>query len=93
MDATEIIIQPLVTEKSTAQANGRLNTYSFRVSGRASKPQIREAIEKLYSVKVEDVRTLVRKGKPQRTKTGFKTTTPYKRAVVKLAEGSKIELF
>jgi large subunit ribosomal protein L23 len=93
MDATEIILRPLVTEKSTAQSNGRLNTYAFEVADAASKPQIREAVEKLYNVKVLDVRTLVRKGKPRRTKTGYKTTGDYKRAVVKLAEGSKIELF
>jgi large subunit ribosomal protein L23 len=93
MDATEIILQPLVTEKSTAQSTGRLNTYAFKVADAASKVQIRQAVEKLYNVKVADVRTLNRKGKPQRTKTGYKMVGDYKRAIVKLAEGSKIELF
>lgn len=92
LDATQIIVRPLVTEKSTAQSNGR-NVYSFRVHLDADKTQIKAAVEKLYDVKVADVRTLVRKGKPRRTKKGFKTTGETKRAFVKLDEGSKIELF
>ncbi len=93
MEATHVILQPLVTEKSTAQANGRLNTYSFKVADAASKHDIKSAVEKLYNVKVADVRTLNRKGKPRRTKTGVKKTSGFKRAIVKLSEGSKIELF
>jgi len=92
LDATQIIVRPLVTEKSTAQSNGR-NVYSFRVHLEASKPEIKDAVEKLYNVKVTDVRTLVRKGKPRRTKKGFKTTSETKRAIVQLDAGSKIELF
>ena len=92
MDATQIIIRPLVTEKGTFQSN-ELNTYSFRVHLKANKTEIKDAIEKLYSVKVADVRTLVRKGKPRRTKTGYDTTGEWKRAIVKLDGDSKIELF
>lgn len=92
MDATQIIIRPLVTEKGTFQSN-ELNTYSFRVHLKANKTEIKDAIEKLYSVKVADVRTLVRKGKPRRTKTGYDTTSEWKRAIVKLDGDSKIELF
>ena len=64
MDATQLILEPLVTEKSTAQQSDR-NTYSFRVQGAATKPEITAAIEELNKVKVLDVRTLVRKGKPR----------------------------
>jgi large subunit ribosomal protein L23 len=92
MDASYIIIRPLVTEKGTFQAN-ELNTYSFAVHTKASKHDVKAAIEKLYNVKVADVRTLVRKGKPKRTRTGYKTTGLSKRAIVKLAGDSKIELF
>jgi large subunit ribosomal protein L23 len=92
MDATYIIQRPLITEKGTFQSN-ELNTYSFRVHPKASKTDIKQAVEKLYNVKVEDVRTLVRKGKPRRTKTGYQTTSETKRAMVKLAADSKIELF
>lgn len=92
MDATQLILEPLVTEKSTAQQSDR-NTYSFRVHGAATKPEIKAAIEELYKVKVLDVRTLVRKGKPRRTRTGWTNKSDYKRAIVRLHEDSKIELF
>lgn len=92
LDASQIILRPLVTEKSTEQAN-QANTYSFRVHLKASKPEIKSAVEKLYGVKVTDVRTLVRKGKARRTKAGFVNASDTKRAIVRLAEGSKIELF
>jgi large subunit ribosomal protein L23 len=92
MEATDIIIKPLVTEKSNHQANAR-NVYTFHVSSRATKPQIRQAIETLYNVKVEDVRTIVRKGKQRRTRAGYTKATDVKRALVKLNEESKIELF
>jgi len=92
MDATYIIQRPLITEKGTFQSN-ELNTYSFRVHPKAKKPEIKDAIEKLYGVKVLDVRTLTRKGKPRRTKKGYDTTSETKRAMVKLAPESKIELF
>lgn len=92
MHATEIVIKPLITEKSNHHANTR-NTYAFHVHGKASKDQIKSAVESLYNVKVEDVRTMVRKGKARRTKTGYAVATNVKRALVKLHEESKIELF
>jgi large subunit ribosomal protein L23 len=92
MEATKVIIKPLITEKTNRQANGR-NTYSFHVHPKADKIQIKGAIEELYKVKVEDVRTLVRKGKARRTKVGYAQGTNVKRAIVKLADESKIELF
>jgi large subunit ribosomal protein L23 len=92
MDHTQVIIKPLVTEKSTHQQNTR-NTYAFRVAPQASKVQIRQAVESLYNVRVEDVRTLIRKGKPRRTRTGETHGSHWKRAIVKLSENSKIDLF
>ena len=92
MDATHIILRPLVTEKGTQQSS-ELNTYSFRVHLKANKHEIKAAIETLYNVKVADVRTLTRKGKPRRTKTGILHTSVWKRALVKLEADSKIELF
>jgi len=59
----------------------------------ANKPQIKQAVEKLYSVKVADVRTMSRKGKPRRTRTGMSKTSDWKRAIVVLDEGSRIELY
>ena len=92
MEATKVIIKPLITEKTNRLSNAR-NTYSFHVHPKADKIMIKGAVEELYKVKVEDVRTLVRKGKARRTKVGYITGTNVKRAIVKLAEDSKIELF
>jgi large subunit ribosomal protein L23 len=92
LDATQIIQRPLITEKGTELAE-KLNCYLFRVHPRATKPDIRAAVEKLYDVRVVDVRTLNRKGKQRRTKTGHTNTGDWKRAIVKLEEGSRIDLF
>ena len=92
MDNTNVIIRPLVTEKSTRQQETR-NVYSFQVHQNANKQQIKQAVEKIYSVKVTDVRTLNRKGKPRRTKYGMTHTGHWKRALVVLDENSRIDLF
>jgi large subunit ribosomal protein L23 len=92
MDHINVIIKPLVTEKSTHQQATR-NAYAFEVHRDANKHQIKDAVEKLYDVKVVDVRTMNRKGKPRRSKTKMTTTSPWKRAVVVLDENSRIELF
>lgn len=92
MDYTKIIIRPLITEKSTHQAQ-TLNEYVFEVQKDANKPTIKQAVENLYNVKVLDVRTMTRKGKPKRTRQGETTTGDFKRAIVKLDENSKIDLF
>ena len=92
MDDINIIIKPLVTEKTTHQQETR-NSYAFQVEGHANKVQIRRAIEHIYNVKVQDVRTMTRKGKPRRTKTGVAHRSNWKRAIVVLEENSRIELF
>ena len=92
MDKTTVIIKPLITEKSTHQQTAR-NTYAFQVRLDANKHQIKLAVEALYHVKVADVRTIIRKGKPRRSKFKVLHTSPFKRAIVELAEDSKIELF
>lgn len=92
MDTNSIIIKPLVTEKSTHQQTTR-NAYAFQVNQAANKHQIKDAIERQYNVKVTDVRTMTRKGKPRRTKFKMTTSSDWKRAVVVLDENSRIELF
>ena len=92
MENVNIIIKPLVTEKSTHHQNTR-TSYAFEVHHLANKLQIKAAIEKLYSVKVTDVRTMVRKGKPRRSRYKLATTSDWKRAIVVLAENSRIEHF
>jgi large subunit ribosomal protein L23 len=92
MDNINIIIKPLITEKGNHQQETR-NSYAFQVHRDANKNQIKTAVEQLYSVKVADVRTMNRKGKPRRTKIGQTHGSNWKRAVVVLDENSKIELF
>lgn len=92
MDDINVIIKPLVTEKSTHQQTTR-NAYAFQVNKDANKQQIRRAVEKLYSVKVRDVRTMTRKGKPRRSRYKVTQGSDWKRAVVVLDENSRIELF
>jgi large subunit ribosomal protein L23 len=89
---TNVIIKPLVTEKSTHQQQTR-NAYAFQVHRDANKPEIKKAIEKIYNVKVLEVRTMTRKGKPRRTKFKMTHGSDWKRAVVVLDENSRIELF
>lgn len=92
MEYTNIIIKPLVTEKSTHQQATR-NVYTFQVNAAANKPQIKQAVEKIYEVKVVDVRTLNRRGKPRRSRQKMTKTSDWKRAIVVLDENSRIELF
>ncbi len=92
MDNVNVIIKPLVTEKTTHQQEKR-NAYTFQVHAGANKHQIKRAVEAIYEVKVKDVRTLLRKGKPRRTRTGETHASNWKRAIVVLEENSRIELF
>ena len=87
-----IVVRPLVTEKSTHQAEKR-NAYAFEVSPDANKAQIKQAIEKIYKVKVHEVRTANRKGKPRRTRYRMGVTRHWKKAVVVLGENDRIDLF
>jgi large subunit ribosomal protein L23 len=92
MDSINVIIKPLVTEKSTHQQATR-NAYAFEVHPKANKHEIKTAVEELYNVKVRDVRTMNRKGKPRRARAGMTSTSDWKRAVVVLDENSRIDLF
>ena len=92
MDNINIIIKPLITEKSTHYQETR-NAYAFQVHTSANKVEIRRAVEQLYNVKVLDVRTMHRKGKPKRARFKVTKQSEWKRAIVVLDENSKIELF
>lgn len=97
MDIYHTIIRPLVTEKTTHQANttarGRGGAYSFEVHRNANKAQIRDAVEKIYGVKVLDVRTQNRSGKARRFRFRFGKTSDTKKAVVVVDPNSHIDLF
>ncbi|MEM1210450.1 MAG: 50S ribosomal protein L23 [Planctomycetota bacterium] len=92
LEASQIVKQPLVTEKSTWETESR-NRYAFEVVMNARKPQIKDAIESLYGVRVERVSTQVRKGKYRRTRFGTAKTADWKKAVVELHPDDRIELF
>ena len=92
MDEHNIIKQPLVTEQSMHFANTK-NAYSFEVNPKASKTQIKNAIVKLYDVKVKSVRTANRKGKPRRHGRSIGYGSSWKKAVVVLDEEDHIDLF
>ncbi|MCA9304162.1 MAG: 50S ribosomal protein L23 [Phycisphaerales bacterium] len=87
-----ILRKPLLTEKSTASME-ELNVYAFEVDRRASKDDIKEAVESAFGVKVLKVTTQVRKGGSRRFRYGKVAENSWKRAVVRVAEGDTIELF
>ena len=92
-DARQVIIEPIVSEKSYALLEE--GVYTFRVHPSASKPEIRDAVQKIFGVTVTNVNTLNRDGKRRRNRrTGtFGKRPDTKRAFVTLAEGDSIELF
>ena len=92
-DPRDIIIRPVVSEKSYAAYDA--NVYTFVVAGDANKIEIRHAIEEIFSVKVTNVNTVNRKGKRKRNRRtgGWGSRPSTKRAIVSLAEGDTIEIF
>ncbi|HOB40594.1 MAG: 50S ribosomal protein L23 [Limnochordia bacterium] len=91
MDARDIIKRPIITEKSTdlmAQ-----NKYTFEVDMRATKPQIKAAVEEIFGVKVEKVNTARVRGKLRRMGRHEGYTSDWKKAVVTLKPGHSIEVF
>ncbi|SHE42825.1 LSU ribosomal protein L23P [Mariniphaga anaerophila] len=92
----DILIKPLVTEKMNEQSE-RFNRYGFVVVKAATKPQIKNAVESLYNVKVDSINTMVYGGKMKSryTKSGIITgkTTAYKKAIVTLVEGDSIDFY
>lgn len=91
-DATDVIIAPIVSEKSYDLIE-RYNTYTFEVDPRSNKGEIRDAVEILFDVKVLRVNTMNRKGKQKRQGWTVGRRKNFKRAVVTLAEGNSIDLF
>jgi large subunit ribosomal protein L23 len=91
LQAYAIIMRPLITEK--AQIMTGQNKYAFEVDKRANKMQIKEAVEVAFSVSVKEVNTAVMKGKRRRYGRSLTKQPDWKKAVVTLAPGEKIELF
>lgn len=98
-DVYDVILGPVVTEK-TAEQMETANVYTFIVSGDANKIEIGSAVERIWDVTVEDVRTMKYAGKARRSSLGRMARNQqkgrrasYKKAVVQLAEGDHIELY
>jgi large subunit ribosomal protein L23 len=86
----DIIISPVITEKATVASEH--NQVIFNVARKATKPQIKEAVEKLFDVKVTAVNTLVRTGKFKRARGFAGYQSDVKKAIVTLAEGHRIDV-
>ena len=91
MDASQVIIRPVVSEKSYVLATA--NKYTFRVHSDAHKTQIKQAVEQLFGVTVLEVRTSKVPSKPKRRGYTSGRTRAWKKAIVQLAPGERIELF
>ena len=86
----DVIVAPVVTEKATLASEH--NKVVFKVAGKATKPQIKEAVEKLFDVKVKHVNTLVRKGKVRIFRGRRGVLSDVKKAIVTLEEGHRIDV-
>ncbi len=92
VSAEHIIRRPILSEKSTFAMNDQAR-YTFEVDPRATKSEIKAAIEKIYKVKVAGLNTTIRQGRERTTKFGVSPGTISKKAMVRLRDGDKIELF
>ena len=90
-DPREIILRPIVSEKSYSLIDR--GSYTFEIDPRASKTEIRLAVVKIFGVKVAAVNTINRIGKSRRTRFGAGKRKDTKRAIVSLAEGHRIDIF
>ena len=86
----DVILSPVITEKATMASEH--NKVVFKVARNATKPQIKEAVEKLFDVKVKSVNTLVRKGKLKTFKGRMGELSDVKKAIVTLEEGHRIDV-
>jgi large subunit ribosomal protein L23 len=86
----DVILSPVITEKATTASE--YNQVIFRVARTATKPQIKEAVEKLFDVKVKRVNTLVRKGKTRNFRGVRGQLSDVKKAIVTLEEGHRIDV-
>jgi large subunit ribosomal protein L23 len=91
-DPRQVIIRPIITEKSTAQQANE-NRYTFEVARDANKLEIKHAVERLFSVHVKQVRTMRQRGKWRRRGVHVGKQPNWKKAIVKLAEGETIDMF
>jgi len=92
----EILKKPLITEKASALSE-KAGKYTFLVSKKANKVEIKKAVEKMYGVNVEEVNTLIIASKPKNRNTKTRVISgrksSYKKAIVKIAQGEVIDFY
>ncbi|HQO00835.1 MAG TPA: 50S ribosomal protein L23 [Spirochaetota bacterium] len=91
MDVNEVIIKPVLSEKSTQMAE--LGKYVFRVAMKANKVMIKRAVKEIFDVETEQVNVIRVRGRRKRVRYKYGYTASWKKAIVTLKKGQKIELF
>ena len=91
MNSRTVLVKPVVSEKSYALLAA--NKYTFRIHPEANKTQVRQAVEEIFGVRVEDVRTVNVRSKPKRRGYTSGTRRSWKKAIVQLREGDSIPIF
>lgn len=91
-DLEDILIEPIVTEKST-RLHEQMNKVTFRVQFDATKPEIKRAVQTLFDVDVDKVNTMIMPGKPQRVGRFFGRRRAWKKAIVSLGEREMIDFY
>ena len=86
------IVRPIITERSSANFQDR-GEYTFEVASDATKHSIKEAVERLFNVKVTDVHTMIVRGRMRRMGRGYAKTKNWKKAIVSVKDGDTIEFF
>jgi large subunit ribosomal protein L23 len=92
LESHQILLRPLVTEKGVHRAS-RNNQYAFEIHRGATKLDVKRAVEELFQVKVEKVRTQTRKGKLRKYRFRHGKTSDWKKAIVQLHEDDRIDFF
>jgi large subunit ribosomal protein L23 len=89
----DVIVRPIALTEKGEILREATNQYLFEVASKSTKPEIREAVEKLFKVGVSDVNTMIVRGKPRRVGRRMSKRPNWKKAIVTLVEGDKIEFF
>lgn len=92
MNPYDVLIRPVLSEKSN-KVREDVGTYTFRIQSNATKSDVKRAVSRLFDVKVEKVQTLITRGKIRRRGMHFGKPSKSKKAIVKLAQGEKINIF
>jgi large subunit ribosomal protein L23 len=91
LNHNDVLIKPLITEKNTML--GALNKYTFKIDPRANKTQVKKAVETIFKVDVTKVNTITVPPKQRRVGRSVGMSAPWKKAVVTIREGQRIEIF